>query len=205
MKKLIPFVLIALFAVAAFGQSTPKDNERYEKTSKELAPVKAYVDGVKKFVEKEKDPHVIYADVADYNKSDKAEWAKFDSRAAYENDKRDSYTIGFVWKKDGKIVQVNMTNTSPSGDWVHYVFHTFHPNGQLAYADKELRTFMGDIIVNRRSYYDKNGKEIMNSTSYRDLATGKVVKKPEGGFQDIEVDVFMKVKKAPFLMAKSKK
>ena len=198
MKHINVILLILLTATFALGQNKLETAKRVEQTDKELAPVKAYAESIKAYVDKKEFPDMVVADVADFNKSDKPEWKVFDSHKAYQESDVNSYETYFIWKKDGKIAQVNVTYSSPSGDWAHYVFHTYYPNGKAAKIEKELRTFMGDLIVNRTSYHSKAGKQLAKTESYKDLNTGKAIKKPES-FMDMEVDVYEKVAKLPFV------
>jgi len=196
MKKLLSLFVILIAVSAAFGQSKYETAKKVTNTDVRLKPINAYVDSIDKQVELEKNPQIVIMDVADYN-LDKAKYVKFSSHAAYEKDERDSYETAFIWKKDEKVVRVNMTYSSPSGDWAQYVFYTFYPDGSVAKIDRELRTFMGDIIVNRVVYYDTKGKLVKKSKSFRDLETKKAVKEPES-FQDMDVVLFKNVKSMPF-------
>jgi hypothetical protein len=198
MYKSISFVIVVLLAVgAAFGQNNYETAKRVEQTNKQLGPIKEYVKAIDEFVESQSGPHLVVADVSDYNTAKRAKWVRFDSEEAFEEDGRESYTVAYIWKKDKKIVRVNFTNSSPSGDWVHYVFHTYNPDGSLAKVDRELRTFMGDIIVNRVQFLNANGRTIKFSRSFRDLMTKEPKSEPES-FQDIDADVYLKTRKLPF-------
>jgi hypothetical protein len=95
-------------------------------------------------------------------------------------------------------VQVNFTYSSPSGDWVEYYFQTYRTDGSLAKVDRELRTFMGDIIVNRIQIYDETGKLLKETKNYRNLATQKTIK-PTDNYQDVEVgQTYLQISKLPF-------
>ena len=197
MKNTIVIILILFTAVAASGQNKYQTGKRVAQSKKQLAPVEAYVRAVKYYVDEVEMPDEVIANVADYNNATKPEWKYFDSLRAYEEADVDSYETYFVWKINGKTSQVNVTYSSPSGDWVHYVYHTFYPNGSAAKIERDLRTFMGDIIVNRVGYYNRRGKLLAKTESYRDLTTQNPIKKPES-FIDIDVDVYRNVAKLPF-------
>ena len=196
MKLILTILLLSLSVVAQNKQVTA---ERVEQTDKRLAPVRAYVKAVMYYVNTTEFPEEIFADVSDYNTAKKPEWKRFDSQRAFEEANVESYETYFIWKIFGKVSQVNVTYSSPSGDWVQYVFHTFYPSGKAAKIDRELRTFMGDIIVNRVSFFDRNGKLIKESVSYRDLATQKPVKRPES-FMDIGADFYLNSNELPFIV-----
>ena len=198
MYKSISFVIVVFLAASAvFGQNKNETARRIEQTNRQLGPIQQYVKAIDGFVESQNGPHLVVADVADYNTAKRAKWVRFDSEDAFEKDGRESYTVAYIWKKDKKIVRVNFTNSSPSGDWVHYVFHTYYPDGSLAKVDRELRTFMGDIIVNRLQFLNTNGRTVKFSHTFRDLTTKELVSEPES-FQDIDVDVYLKTRKLPF-------
>ncbi len=166
---------------------------------KAIAEADAYVASVREFVEKQGEPHLILADVSDYNQGSDPKWKKYLSVKEFENlrEEEESYTIAYVWLKDGKPVAVNFTYSSPSGDWAHYAEHVFRPGGSVAEIKRELRTFLGDLIVIRTSLFDENGNELRNSKEFLDLSSHKPVE-PTDEFQDIDVDVYKKVSDLPF-------
>ncbi|MDH3493703.1 MAG: hypothetical protein OEM82_09150 [Acidobacteriota bacterium] len=198
MKYLITCLLIffAVFSVSA--QNKHETAKRVQETIKKLAPIKAYVRSVESTSLQNKGPSAVVTDISDYNSDEKPEWKWYESREDFESDGIESYTTAFIWKKQGKIVQVNFTYSSPSGDWVQYVFHTFYPSGTAAKIDRELRTFMGDVIVNRIAYYDTSGKPVAKYTTYRDLQTRKLIMKPEY-FEDMARDFYLNAGDLPFI------
>ncbi len=206
MKFPVSILLILILGVAAFGQNKLTTAERVAETNRQMKPIDEYVKTVDDFVESQSDPHLIIADISDYNEQSKALWARFDSREAFENDGHDSYTVAYIWLKDDKIVQVNFTYSSPSGDWVHYVFHTYYPNGVLAKGYRDLRTFMDDIIVTRVQFLNNNGRTVKFTRSFNDLLTKEPATEPVD-FMDIEADVYLNVKDLPFqkLLLKKKR
>lgn len=203
MKNITLVFFIITFAGIStiFAQANKVETaKRVEQTNKLVKPIEAYVKTIEDLVEKEGKPHIIIADVADYNDSEKAVWKKYASEEEFEKSREteEAYTIAYIWKKDGKIVQVNFTYSSPSGDWVEYYFQTYREDGTLAKVDRELRTFMGNIIVNRIQIYDEKGKLLNESKNYRDLETQKTVE-PTENFQDVEVGKsYMKINELPF-------
>lgn len=165
----------------------------------QVKQIEAYAKTIQAFVEKEQKPHLVIADVADYNNAEKAIWKMFKSEEEFEEarETEEAYEIAYIWKKDGKIVAANFTYSSPSGDWAQYVYYVFREDGSTARADRELRTFLGDIIVNRIHIYDEAGKLLKETKTFRDLATQEPVKANEN-FQDIDVDIYKNVKNLPF-------
>jgi len=162
--------------------------------------IDAYVKTIDAFVGKKK-PHLIFADISDYNDDGKAKWRKFASEKTLEKFRAQSetYTVAYNWRKNGKLVESNFTLFSPSGDWAQYDFHYFRADGTLAKTASELRTFYGDLIVLRDFYYDNKGKLIRQKTRYRDLNTKKPVTKPKDiDFSDSEVKIYKTVRQLPF-------
>ncbi|NNE68539.1 MAG: hypothetical protein HKN33_18375 [Pyrinomonadaceae bacterium] len=195
---LFSIVIASLLLASPLAAQNKHDvAKRIQETAKKLAPIRAYVKSVQKDVQKKGVPDTVVADISDYNNSEKPEWKTYESAHAYETDERESYTTAFIWKKEGRITQVNFTYSSPSGDWAQYVFHTYYPNGKAAKIDRELRTFLGDVIVNRVSYYDKKGKAVAENVTYRDLETKKLIRKPES-FMDMEAEIYMNSSDLPF-------
>ncbi len=151
-------------------------------------------------------PDVIIADFADYEKGNAPIWKKFASEDELEKarEKNESYTIAYIWTKGDGIAQVNFTHFSPSGDWAEYYFHTYREDGSLSTVNRELRTFMDDIIVNRIQTYDENGKLLQETKTFRDLNTQKPI--PAKEYIDMEAGrVYLKTADLPFFSMLSAK
>lgn len=185
-RSLVVVLALLILQTACFAQDALKDTE-------------AYVASIVSFVEKEGEPHMILADVSDYNEGSEPVWKKYDSIKDFENarEEEESYTVAFIWKKDGKTVAVNFTYSSPSGDWAHYVSYVFRADGSAASVKRELRTFMGDLVVIRISVYDEKGAELKSSKKFLDLETEKTLPEPKD-FQDVDVPVYKKLSELPF-------
>lgn len=164
-----------------------------------LAAAREYVKTVNKFAEKEGDPHLIVADVSDYNEGSKPVWKKFASQMELENSREEVevYTIAFVWFREKKPAAVNFTYSSPSGDWAQYVEYVFRPDGTAAGVRRELRTFMGDLIVVRTAFFDQQGKTLSETKEFFDLETKKPVPATDN-FADVDVEIYKQVKDLPF-------
>jgi hypothetical protein len=202
MKKLcmsfFAFVILALPGL--FAQANKVETaKRVEQTDKLVKPIEAYAKSIEDFVVSEKQPHLIFAEVSDYNKADDAIWKKYASEEEFEKAREDkeSFTIAYIWRKGGDIVAANFTYTSPSGDWAQFVFSVYRKDGSLAKVNRELRTFMGEIIVNRIHIYDKEGKLLKATKNFRELSTQKPIPEP-GSFADVDADIHMKTSDLPF-------
>ena len=208
-NSLIFSVILFLGISNVFAQANKIETaKRVEQTNKLAKPIEDYAKTIEDFVEKEGKPHLVIADVSDYSKDENPVWKKYASETEFEKarETEEAYTIAYIWKKDSKIVQVNFTYSSPSGDWVEYYFQTYRADGSLAKLDRELRTFMGDIIVNRIQIYDETGKLIKETKNYRNLDTKKTIK-PTDNYQDVEAgQTYLQINKLPFanLLAEKK-
>ena len=140
----------------------------------------------------------MITDVSDYNNDDKPKWKKFASEKDFDKSTEDAYTTAFIWKKDGKAIATNFTYSSPSGDWAQYMFYVFREDGSVAKATRDLRTFMGEIMVVRTYYFDQDGKLLKETKQFRDLKTKKFVK-ASNNFQDIDVDIYKSIGELPFV------
>lgn len=186
MKRLTA-LLILVFAVsaAAFGQTKSTD---------------AYARSIEKFIAG-KSPELVFADVSDYNDEGPAKWQKFKSSKALEKfrTRNETYTVSYNWRKNRRIVISSFTIFSPSGDWVQYDSYFFRPSGKLAKISSEIRTFIGDVIIERDFYFDSKGKQTSLKKKYRDLKSKKPVKSPsDATFDTDEIDVYKTVKDLPF-------
>lgn len=190
----------ALFFFLIFAFSILPASAQANKNA-EIKSINAYVKTIDAFVGKKK-PHLIFADTSDYNQDAKPKWRRFASEKALEKfreETTETYMVAYNWRKNGKLVQSNFTLFSPSGDWAQYDNYYFRADGTLAKIASELRTFYGDLIVQRDFYYDGKGRLLRQTTRYRDLNTNKPLKKPkDGDFQTTDVTVYKSVRRLPF-------
>jgi hypothetical protein len=166
----------------------------------EIKRIDAYCNTLDSFVKKYKSPHLIFADVSDYNQN-KSQWRKYNSEKEFEKarEKVESYDTAYVWRKNNKIVMANFTLSSPSGDWAHYIHHYFREDGTLAKIEARLNTFYGNMTVLRTFYFNRKGSLLRKTTKYLDLETQKPKKAGEQDFNDNEVKIFKKTSKLPFI------
>jgi hypothetical protein len=155
-------VLIAIFSLFVSAQTNKKA---------EIKRIDAYVKTVDAFVKKNKSPHLVFADVSDYETDSKAKWRKFSSEKALEKfrETTETYTIAYNWKRNGKIIRSSFTLFSPSGDWAKYVHFYFREDGTLAKSETEMRTFVGDFAAQRDFYFDRKGRLLKKTIEYKDL------------------------------------
>jgi len=187
---LVSLTLTFVFSSLSIGQTA------------EVKAIDTYANTIIAFTKKRTNPKLVFADVSNTETEQPSKYQKFASEKALEKyrDKSEVYSIAYVWKKSGKVVATNFTLSSPSGDWVKYVFSYFRADGSLAMVESDYRTFMGDFVVIRKRYFDTAGKEIHKTTKIQDLKTRKPKKAPEGvmGDDPDEVDYYLTTTGLPF-------
>lgn len=198
MKK--HFILIIVLLVFTFQNVASAQTNNAE-----IKRIKTYCKTIDSFVKRNKNPHLVFADISDYNDDSKQKWRKFASDKALEKfrERNETYTIAYNWRKNGKIIQSNFTFFSPSGDWAHYVYHYFRPDGTLAKVESDMRTFYDDMIILQTIYFDSKGKQVGKITQYKDLRSKKPKKPSKDFLKDFSEiksgeDYFKKTSKLPF-------
>lgn len=95
-----------------------------------------------------------------------------------------------VYYKDGKVLAVVRSETSPSGDWYTIVHYYFRPNGNTAAIDFTLTTWAGGVEVSRIIRFDQAGRRIDQTETIHALETGELVPPDEAAFLDVPVEIF---------------
>ena len=190
-----PLILVILAAVIVSAQGS---------RSTAVRQIDKYVRSVDRIVENKRNRKYVVADTAGEN-DERAKWKLFPSEKALEKYREDNetYTIALSWKSGGRTVASYLTLFSESGDWAHYVYLYFRPDGSLAYAESELRTFYGDYIAIHEYYYDNGGRRLRKRSKYLDLTTQKP-KEPTAEMQRDSLDmvdgvIYKKVARLPFV------
>ena len=196
--RLVKFLLISLSVLLLFSTTL-----QAQTVAVQVREIDSLVKKIDTQAKRAKAARLVFADVSDPQSDSPAKWQRFDTEKALDRhrDKTEAYTIAYVWRDRGKVVSTNFTLSSPSGDWVKYVYSYFRPDGSLARVETDYRTFNGDFIVVRRRYFDSAGKQIKSSVTFRDLATRQPKKAPaEGvmGDDPNEVSYYMTSAKLPF-------
>lgn len=199
MKNLIKnlsllFLFLTIFSLISFAQTDEAE------TDKKVKPVEEYADAINKFVEKEGKPHLVIADISDYKESEKPLWKKFASEAVFEKSREtgEVYKVAYIWQKAGKPVAVNITYSSPSGDWAQFVVYYFRADGSIAKIDSRLNTFYGNVSALRTFLYDAKGNLLEKTSEFLDLESQKPFDPKDRNFSDREVKIYKSVKNLPF-------
>ncbi len=183
------FVFLAFSVLPISGQTNKKA---------EIKRINAYVKTLDAFI-KNKKPHLIFADISDENEKS-AKWRKFASEKTLEKfrEKRETYTIAYNWRKNGKIIQSTFTLFSSSGDWAQYDSYYFRADGTLAKIESELRFLSDSLITLRDLYFNVKGKLIRQTVRYRNITTEKPIKKPADIYFQPDIDIYKTVRRLPF-------
>lgn len=182
------FVLPTVLIVASigFGQSSIRD-------------IDAYAKKLDSFSRLHKSSAITAADVSDYQTKSADDWRVFKTQAAFRSytKKNEVYTTADNWKQNGKLVKSEFGYSSPSGDWSQAVGNYFRPDGSLAKASSEMRTFVNNCVIKKNFYYDASGKLISKTAKYFDVRTNRP-KKPCEAMGSGEVTYYTSVSKLPF-------
>jgi len=196
----VVFVFTVIGLSSGFAQTNKHETAKRVRASNKLVkPIEAYAKTIEDFVKQEGKPHLVITDISDFTKDKNPEWKRYSSEEEFEQarEANEAYTIAYIWRRNNRVVATNFTHSSPSGDWAQYVYHYYRPDGSVAKAESELRTFYGNMIVNRVYIYDNGGKLLKQTTNYRDLNTGKKIK-PTDSFMNMDAEIYKKTGKLPF-------
>ena len=80
-----------------------------------------------------------------------------------------------LFRRGERIRAARLMRTSPSGDWVQYFDYCYRADGTLAFVIADLRTFLGDVRVVDRLYYDAGGRRLRKTRRIFDLKTKKPI------------------------------
>lgn len=158
-----------------------------------LASINSYAQQIDQYIKRH--PKRIFANVV--SETDEADhWREFKTVAKLENSETAFDESAHVWQKAGKVVAVQFTFSSQSGDWVQYVNYYFRADGTLAKLHSRLNTFHGNLSVIRDKFYDAGGRLLQTSTRYLDLKSQKPTKSRD--FMDAEIPLYLKARELPF-------
>ena len=158
-----------------------------------IAEINSYAAQVDSYIKRHARGKRIFGDVSSYN-DNAPRWREFKNES--EAEKHELYSTAYVWSRDANIVGVNLTLSSPSGDWAHYVTYYFRKDGSLAKIEAQLNTFYGDVSVVRQQYFDNRGVRLRTTRRVLDLKTKKPKKSAD--YMDQDVPVYRKLSELPF-------
>ena len=161
--------------------------------------IDAYVKKLDSFSRIHKNAAIVAANVSVYRTMAADDWRVFNTQASFRSyaKKTDLYTTAFNWKQNGKVVKSEFGYSSPSGDWSQSVDNYFRPDGSLAKAASEMRTFVNNCVIKKSFYYDGSGRLISQSAKYFDVRTNRP-KKPCEAMNSGDVTYYTSASKLPF-------
>jgi hypothetical protein len=136
--------------------------------AQDIRSIDRYVKRIDRITQAKRSPDLVFADVS---LDSKPRWRKFRSAKSLETYRTRSevYTIFYNYLYRGRIGVAVLTDSSQSGDWVHYVSYYFRRDGSLAKIVSDYRTFVGDYVGARNIYFDRKGKVLKRTTRYLTL------------------------------------
>ena len=84
-----------------------------------------------------------------------------------------------------------LTETTPSGDWSKVTEYCFRSDGSLAFVFSVLRTLYGNVRVEYRLYFDRQGKQVLEIKRIFDLDSGKRLPDSKSDFAEQETRLFL--------------
>lgn len=115
----------------------------------------------------------------------------------------------YALRKQRKIVIVNSTLTSESGDWVKYVYHYFRADGSLAKVKSNLNTFYGNFRFAQNIYFDRKGNVLKRTSHFSNLETNKPIVPSRDDIENNESNLkefyYKKISRLPFNLLLNKK
>ena len=102
-----------------------------------------------------------------------------------------------LWRRNGKIIFVTFLFQSGSRDWALYVNNYYRPDGTIAKIDSELRTFYGDVSVERDWLYRPDGSLVSFDARCFKLS-GHEPAQIDDNFIDKSVPLYQTVAHLPF-------
>lgn len=199
MQKLNPALHIAAFLsaiVPAACVGAPASNSR----ASELNEARTISRSIDRYASSHPREARYFADIADDRSKGPDRWREFRTLKLIENP--DFYDKAIVWTRRGRTAQVNLTDSSPSGDWVRYDNYSFRPDGTLAKVDSTLSTFYtgytggNDLIrVLQVRHYNRAGRVLKATKEYRDA---KYLRVRPSAYRKNEPLVYLRVSALPF-------
>lgn len=91
----------------------------------------------------------------------------------------------------GQTTFAELMETAPSGDWSKATEYCFRADGSLAFIFSVLRTFYGNVRVEYRLYFDRQGKQVREIKRIFDLNSGKRLPDSKSDFAEQETRLFL--------------
>lgn len=96
-----------------------------------------------------------------------------------------------VFIQSGQIGFAELLETTPSFDWSKNTEYCYHTDGTLAFVFSSFRTTYGNVRVDDRLYFDRNGRKIRTIRRIFDLNSGRRLPDDTNNFHDRETQIFI--------------
>lgn len=186
---LLPAVL-AVFLIAGFNAP-----------AQETRTIDQLVKRIDRITRAKRVPDSVFADVS---QNSKPRWRRFKSAKTLETyrTRNEVYSIFYNYHDRGRIGVATLTDSSQSGDWVHYISYYFRRDGTLAKIVSDYRTFVGDYIGARNIYFDRKGKVLKRTNRYLTLRDRTPTKPTAENLRDngpmMKIPIYRTVRRLPF-------
>ena len=164
-------------------------------TAAEVRQVSRYCKQVDSYVREHPSAFVNLRRGSGVNNDGDGKWRRWPKARAAEA--VDSNGDARLWRRDGKIVFVTFLLQSGSRDWALYVSNYYRLDGTLAKIESELRTFYGNVSVERDWLYRPDGSLISFKARCFKLP-GREPAQLDDNFIDIPVPLYPTVAHLPF-------
>lgn len=134
----------------------------------EVAAIRALYAAANKTIDESKTQEVLYYTAKDgWKKAVNPKVSRFD-----DVDRESLFEKAYVYVQQGRVIKSVMVTVTPSGDWQNSREYYFYDNGKTAFVFEKHLTFLGydydtkkplpngPFIIEKRIYFDANGKEI---------------------------------------------
>jgi len=193
-REAVPKVIILLLVVS------PPCLPGQTNTSGAVEKIRKYSENIDNYVESNLDRKRLFG--AKTSSGVSVQWKEFHS-----DEEREKALIGEyeyqaanTWLKEERVVFVNNTMWSDSGDWALYVYYYFDNNGRTIRITSDFRTFIGKVKVLGDLYFDAEGKILRKTEEYFDLHTDRQYSKKPEYQPDVTIPLILRVADLPFFL-----
>ncbi len=105
---------------------------------------------------------------------------------------------------DNQTDFAELMETTPSGDWSKATEYCYRPDGSLAFVFSVLKTLFGNVRVEYRFYFDRQGKQVREIKRIFDLNSGKRLPDNKSDYAEQETKLFKSTRELRDELALSK-
>lgn len=137
-------------------------------TAKEITAIRVLYAAANRAIDEGKTQEVLLYTTKDgWQKATNPKISRFDNI-----DRESLFERAYVYTQQGRVIKTIMMTETPSGDWQNSREYFFYDNGKTAFIFEKHLTFLGydydtqkplpkgPYVIEKRIYFDANGKEI---------------------------------------------